>query len=69
MATLRSHGVMATFHYVPLHSAPHAQSLGPQPKLPVTDRVAQSLLRLPLHPRLADDDVLRVVDAVRQAGA
>jgi len=69
MATLRAHGVMATFHYVPLHSAPHGQSLGPQPQLPVTDRVAQSLLRLPLHPRLADDDVLRVVDAVRQAGA
>jgi len=69
MATLRAQGVMATFHYVPLHSAPHGQSLGAQPQLPVTDRVAHSLLRLPLHPRLAEDDVLRVVDAVRQAGA
>jgi dTDP-4-amino-4,6-dideoxygalactose transaminase len=69
MATLRSHGVMATFHYVPLHSAPHGLSLGPQPQLPVTDRVAGSLLRLPLYARLADEDVLRVIDAVRQAGA
>jgi dTDP-4-amino-4,6-dideoxygalactose transaminase len=67
MAALRARGVMATFHYVPLHSAPHARSLGPQPQLPVTDRVASTLLRLPLHPRLADDDVERVIEAVRQA--
>ena len=69
LAALRAQGVMATFHYVPLHSAPHAKSLGPQPELPVTDRVARSLLRLPLHPGLDDDDVVRVTEAVRQAGA
>jgi len=67
MAALRARGVMATFHYVPLHSSPHGHSLGPQPQLPVTDRVAGTLLRLPLHPRLVDDDVDRVVEAVRQA--
>jgi dTDP-4-amino-4,6-dideoxygalactose transaminase len=67
LATLRSRGVMATFHYVPLHSAPHGRSLGPQPQLPVTDRVASTLLRLPLHPRLEADDVERVIEAVRQA--
>jgi dTDP-4-amino-4,6-dideoxygalactose transaminase len=32
----------------------------------VTDRVAATLLRLPLHPLLADADVARVVDAVRR---
>jgi dTDP-4-amino-4,6-dideoxygalactose transaminase len=69
MAALRAHGVMATFHYVPLHSAPHGRSLGAQPELPVTDRVAGTLLRLPLHPRLTQDDVERVIEAVRQAGA
>jgi dTDP-4-amino-4,6-dideoxygalactose transaminase len=58
---------MATFHYVPLHSSPHGRSLGPQPELPVTDRVASTLLRLPLHPRLGDDDVERVIAAVRRA--
>ena len=66
---LRARGVMATFHYVPLHSAPHGRSLGPQPELPVTDRVAGTLLRLPLHPRLTDDDVERVIEAVQQAEA
>ena len=67
LAALRSRGVMASFHYVPLHSSPHGRSLGPQPELPVTDRVASTLLRLPLHPRLGDDDVERVIAAVRRA--
>jgi dTDP-4-amino-4,6-dideoxygalactose transaminase len=64
MAALRAQGVMATFHYVPLHSSPHGQRLarGGRP-LPVTDSVAARLLRLPLHPRLGDEDVERVVSA------
>jgi dTDP-4-amino-4,6-dideoxygalactose transaminase len=69
LQALRASGVMATFHYVPLHSSPHGRSLGVQPALPVTDRVAGSLLRLPLHPQLEPDDVDRVIEAVCQAGA
>jgi dTDP-4-amino-4,6-dideoxygalactose transaminase len=56
--------VMATFHYVPLHSSPHGRALGHQGALPVTESVAARLLRLPLHPRLSDPDVERVVAAV-----
>jgi dTDP-4-amino-4,6-dideoxygalactose transaminase len=69
LRALRARGVMATFHYVPLHSSPHGRSLGPQPPLPVTERVAATLLRLPLHARLSDDEVERVAGAVREAGA
>ena len=65
LLALRKGGVMATFHYVPLHSSPQGRSLGAQPELPVTERVAATLLRLPLHPRLSDDDVDCVIDAVR----
>jgi dTDP-4-amino-4,6-dideoxygalactose transaminase len=54
---------------VPLHSAPHGRKIGAEQELPVTDRVAATLLRLPLHPRLSDADVERVIEAVRQAGA
>ncbi len=64
--TLRAAGVQASFHYVPLHSAPHGRALGLDTlELPVTDRVARTLLRLPLHPLLTDDEVDRVLDAVR----
>jgi dTDP-4-amino-4,6-dideoxygalactose transaminase len=59
---------MATFHYVPLHSAPHGRSLGwSDAALPVTDRVAGGLVRLPLHPLLEDAEVERVVAAVRSS--
>jgi dTDP-4-amino-4,6-dideoxygalactose transaminase len=66
LAALRAAGVMATFHYVPLHSAPHGRALGwGDLSLPVTDRVARGLVRLPLHPLLQDAEVERVVAAVR----
>jgi dTDP-4-amino-4,6-dideoxygalactose transaminase len=67
LKALRAGGVMATFHYVPLHSAPQGRRLGADHELPVTERVAATLLRLPLHARLADPDVDRVIDAVRRA--
>jgi dTDP-4-amino-4,6-dideoxygalactose transaminase len=62
---LRGAGVQASFHYVPLHSAPHGRTLGQDRlDLPVTDRIASTLVRLPLHPLLTDDEVGRVLDAV-----
>jgi len=70
LAGLRSRGIMATFHYVPLHSSPHGRALGTGvDELPVTDRVAATLLRLPLHPLLTEDDVERVIAGVRETGA
>ena len=35
----------------------------------MTDRVAATLLRLPLHPRLTADEIDRVVAAVRETGS
>jgi dTDP-4-amino-4,6-dideoxygalactose transaminase len=67
-ARLRSLGVLATFHYVPLHSAPHGRALGLSGTgLAVTERVAGSLLRLPLHAQLSAEDVDRVMDSVRRS--
>ena len=69
LQALRERGVKATFHYVPLHSSPHGRRIGGALDLPVTDRVAATLLRLPLHPLLTDEEVERVVAAVRETGA
>ena len=69
LATLRGQGVMASFHYVPLHSAPQGRVIGAgDTALPVTDRVAATLLRLPLHPLLTEEDLDYVVESVRQTG-
>ncbi len=67
LSGLRARGVMAAFHYVPLHSSPYGRRLGATGELPVTDRVARTLVRLPLHPRLTEEDVDRVVGALKQA--
>jgi len=69
LTTLRARGVMASFHYIPLHSAPQGQAIGAgDTALPVTDRVAATLLRLPLHPLLSREDVDYVVESVQQTG-
>jgi dTDP-4-amino-4,6-dideoxygalactose transaminase len=68
LAHLRARGVLASFHYIPLHSAPHGRALGHGAlELPVTERVARTLVRLPLHPGLGEEDVERVLRAVQEA--
>jgi dTDP-4-amino-4,6-dideoxygalactose transaminase len=65
IAHLREAGILAVFHYVPLHSSPFAQSMGvPQDDLPVTDRAGSCLVRLPMYYDLSDDDVDRIAGCV-----
>jgi dTDP-4-amino-4,6-dideoxygalactose transaminase len=46
---LKGDGIMAVFHYVPLHSAPAGRQYGrPSGELTVTSSVSERLLRLPL---------------------
>ncbi len=62
---LRQAGVLAVFHYVPLHSSPFAKSLGlPMPDLPVTDNMSSRLLRPPMYYDLSDREVAEVAEAV-----
>jgi dTDP-4-amino-4,6-dideoxygalactose transaminase len=64
---LRAEGIGAAFHYVPLHSSPYAvETFGPPADLPVTDRVAASLLRLPLHASMTARDCEDVANAVEK---
>lgn len=67
LAGLRARGIMASFHYVPLHSSPQGRLLGAaEETLPVTERVARTLLRLPLHPLLTDAELDRVTESVQR---
>jgi len=67
LSYLRKRGIQATFHYVPLHTSPFAKAnLGTQEgDLPITEKVARTLVRLPVFPTLTNEQVDRVVDAVR----
>ena len=61
IAHLREAGILAVFHYVPLHSSPFARSIGlPQAVLPVTDEISSCLVRLPMYYDLSDHEVDQV---------
>jgi dTDP-4-amino-4,6-dideoxygalactose transaminase len=65
IAHLRAAGILAVFHYVPLHSSPLAQSLGvPQTHLPRTDELSARLLRLPMYFDLTDHQAEEVASNV-----
>jgi len=63
---MRERGIEASSHFVPLHLSPYAANvLGTRPgQCPVTERVADRLVRLPLYPALSPADQQTVVDAV-----
>jgi dTDP-4-amino-4,6-dideoxygalactose transaminase len=67
IAHLKSHGVHAVFHYVPLHSSPAGRRFGRAAgELPVTDDVASRLVRLPLYYELSAGEIDHAVGAVRE---
>jgi dTDP-4-amino-4,6-dideoxygalactose transaminase len=66
IAHLRDRNITAPFHYVPLHSSPAGRKygrVGPE-GCPVTDRVSESLVRLPLFSPLTSEEQARVIDSV-----
>lgn len=63
---LKSSGIMAVFHYVPLHSSPGGKKFARvHGKMPVTEDLADRLLRLPVYNDLSDDDISAISSAVR----
>jgi dTDP-4-amino-4,6-dideoxygalactose transaminase len=67
---LRAHGVMATFHYVPLGSSPAGLKFGRTMRtLALAEDFSRRLVRLPLWAGMTDDQVTRVIDAVVSFGA
>ena len=63
---LKEAGIGSAFHYVSLHSSPFAQrTLGLNGlRLPVTERVSGTLLRLPIYPQLGKAEIDFVLEHV-----
>jgi dTDP-4-amino-4,6-dideoxygalactose transaminase len=67
MSFLNERGISATFHYIPLHTAPMARQLGIQKQsLPVTEDVASRILRLPLYAGITEQQQQRIVDLIAE---
>jgi dTDP-4-amino-4,6-dideoxygalactose transaminase len=66
IAHLRNRGIMSVFHYSALHLAAMGRGFGGQPgDCPVTEDVADRLVRLPFFNDLSAADQGRVIAAVR----
>ena len=64
---LKARDIQPVFHYVPLHSSPFGRSAGRAVgDMARTDDLSERLVRLPLWLGL-EDDLDRVIDAVREA--
>jgi dTDP-4-amino-4,6-dideoxygalactose transaminase len=67
LTALKQYGVQATFHYVPLHSAPAGRKYGrAQGELSVTDDICDRIVRLPLSAALTTSEVDHVITLVLQ---
>ena len=68
MEHLKKRGISAHFHYMPLHASSMGAKLGYSPgDLPVTRRVAECLLRLPVYAGMTEAECAAVVSALREA--
>jgi dTDP-4-amino-4,6-dideoxygalactose transaminase len=67
IAHLKAKGVMAVFHYVPLHSAPAGLKFGRFDGEDVyTTNESDRLLRLPMYYGITDKDLETVIHAVKE---
>jgi dTDP-4-amino-4,6-dideoxygalactose transaminase len=66
IASLKKRGILAVSHYVPLHSSPAGRRYGRTAgSMRVTDRVSETLVRLPLYFEMRDAELDAVCEAVR----
>lgn len=65
IAHLKSRGIQAVFHYLPLHLSEMGRRFGGRPgDCPVTESVSDRLLRLPCFSGLTAPEQERVIDAI-----
>ena len=64
IAHLRAAGILAVFHYQPLHLSPFGRSIQPVSDCPVTEEVSARLVRLPFYTNMDPADTESVIEAV-----
>ena len=67
IAHLKAQGIMAVFHYLPLHLSDMGRRFGGKVgDCPVTEYVSDRLLRLPFYNSLSEAEQERVITAIRE---
>jgi dTDP-4-amino-4,6-dideoxygalactose transaminase len=69
IAQLRARGILAVFHYQPLHLSEMGRAYGGREgDCPVTEEMADRIVRLPFFNAMTDDEQLAVVEAILRSG-
>jgi dTDP-4-amino-4,6-dideoxygalactose transaminase len=64
LSGMRDRGVLATFHFVPLHDSPGGRRFAARDlRCPVSERISARLLRLPFYTDITDAEAAEVVEA------
>jgi len=64
---LKSYGIEAAFHYLPLHTSVMGKSLGyKKGGLPITEEVSSTLIRLPIYPQLKKSEMDYIVEVLKK---
>jgi dTDP-4-amino-4,6-dideoxygalactose transaminase len=62
---LRQQGILSVFHYMPLHVSAMGERFGGyKGQCPVTERISEQLLRLPLYSGMSQADQERILEAI-----
>ncbi|PSR16269.1 dTDP-4-amino-4,6-dideoxygalactose transaminase [filamentous cyanobacterium CCP3] len=68
LANLKRFGVQATFHYVPLHSAPAGKKYGRQSgNLTVTEDICDRIIRLPLFANMTFEEADYIISLIQES--
>jgi len=65
IARLRERGILAVFHYQPLHVSKMGRAFGGRPgQCPVSEEVADRLVRLPFFTAMTEAEQAEVIEVV-----
>lgn len=63
---LKTHGILAVFHYLPLHKSPFYLSKNTEESLPNAEKVSKSIIRLPLYPSLTMKEQTQIINTIEE---
>ncbi|MEA3325368.1 MAG: DegT/DnrJ/EryC1/StrS family aminotransferase, partial [Euryarchaeota archaeon] len=67
VAHLGEEGIGTGVYYpIPIHMQPFYRKLGFQDSLPVSERFADEVLSLPVHPAVSGDDLDYIVETIKE---
>ncbi|NOR44818.1 MAG: dTDP-4-amino-4,6-dideoxygalactose transaminase [Candidatus Delongbacteria bacterium] len=61
---LSEKGILAIFHYIPLHQAPYWKDKYKNINLPITEKVSKTIIRLPLFYGIKENEIRYIVDSI-----